>query len=168
MYWIEWPGFRETRVLTTGWSWRCRPTPGRLWIRGIPCLSNSSLGPTPESRRIWGEWTAPALNTILSIMTLRKNKKKPYAKTTSFFTRTQYFGPSRLRANSTPTAFFTSLVVSKRTLVTVEKMATFRLGRLRTSGVIYADSVVTRRPFLSIYVTKISVWIIIEREQGYP
>lgn len=74
---------------------------------------------------------------------------------TSFLALATNLGPFSVLANSTPTALVTSPVWSNMIRVTWAWVATFRLGLLRTSGVRYADSAETRRPFELIYVTAI-------------
>ena len=78
---------------------------------------------------------------------------RTYASTTSFFARTRKRGPSLDEANSTPTARGLDPVVSKMMRVTGAFTETVRLGRERTVGVRYADSVVTRVPRELMYVT---------------
>ncbi len=78
---------------------------------------------------------------------------RTYASIISFFPRTRKRGPSLDEANSTPTARGLDPVVSKMMRVAGAFTATVRLGRERTVGVRYADSVVTREPRESMYVT---------------
>jgi len=72
---------------------------------------------------------------------------------TSFFARTQNRGLSLDEANSTPTARGLDPEVSKMIRVALAFTATVKLERESTSGVRYADSVDTRRPRESMYVT---------------
>lgn len=76
-----------------------------------------------------------------------------YASITSFFARTWKRGPYLDEANSTPTARGLDPEVSKIIRVALAFTATVKLGRESTAGVRYADSVVTRRPLESMYVT---------------
>src|SRR3954462_12326902 len=47
-------------IVTNGWSWRLRPTPGRSWRTSTPAARRSSAGPTPLSSNSCGDWMAPA------------------------------------------------------------------------------------------------------------
>ena len=82
-----------------------------------------------------------------------------YARTTSFRAFTRYFGPPFTLENSTPTAHFFPLEVSKIILVTCDLVPTVRLGRESTSEVKYAVSVVTLLDLLSMYVTGSIIYI---------
>ena len=78
---------------------------------------------------------------------------KTYANITSFFARTRKRVLSLDEANSTATARGLDLVLSKMMRVALAFTATVKLGRESTSGVRYAESVDTRRPRESMYVT---------------
>ena len=156
-YWSEWLASTLNRTGTVAWSWRFWPTPGRSWTRGIPCSARCSLGPTPESNKRCGEWIVPDLcRRMFSENSEVQVKDDSYASTTSLLTRTRYRGPVVLWLNSTPTAFLASPIVSNKIRVAWAYTATLRLGRLRTSRVRYAVSVVTLRPTSSTYVTRLN------------
>jgi hypothetical protein len=81
------------------------------------------------------------------------HSKPTYESMTSFFARTRKRGPSLDEANSRPTARGFEPAVSKIIRVTLVFTAIVKFGRARTVRVRYADSVVTRRPWESMYVT---------------
>jgi hypothetical protein len=83
----------------------------------------------------------------------RYDVKTTYVNITSFFARTRKLGPSLVGANSTPTARGLDPEVSKVMRVALAFTATVKLERESTSGVRYAESVDTRRPRESTYVT---------------
>jgi len=79
--------------------------------------------------------------------------KVTYESMTSFFGRTQKRGLSLDEANSTPVARGLDPEVSNMIRVALAFTATVKLGRERTSGVRYAESMDTRRPLESMHVT---------------
>ena len=89
----------------------------------------------------------------LMIASMSAGQSMTHESRTSFLAFTRKRGPFSLFANSTPTTRVWPSVVSKRSCVTLALTATVKFGRASTLGVRYADSVVTRRPFASMYVT---------------
>ena len=55
------------------WSWRFSPTFGRSYTSGMLCLFSSSAGPTPESFKIWGVFSAPPERTTSFRATYRRS-----------------------------------------------------------------------------------------------
>lgn len=140
---------------TTGWSIRCEPTPGRSATTVMPCSRRCSAGPTPDSIRMWGVCTAPALCRRVEYQRWvcgRIRRLGTYESTTSFLAVTRNVSPLGC-VNSAPTARGVAPEVSKSTRVTCACVTTFRLGLRTTSGVRYANSVVTRLPLELMNVT---------------
>ena len=101
-------------------------------------------------------------NTCQSVQT-RRRSGTTHDTTTSFLALTSYSSPFR-SLNCTPTARGAlPSTVSSRTRVTCACVAIVRFDRASTSGVRYADSVVTRRPFESMNVTA-KLWSAREQE----
>ena len=63
------PSFTRKEIGAMGWLRRLAPTPGVSCNTGMPNSSSWSLGPMPESMRMWGDFNAPAESTTLLLST---------------------------------------------------------------------------------------------------